>query len=317
MFRFKSSDDSDQWFDSFSFGDDSYFEIDTVKTENDHFSFFGFNLFESEETFQDDHPKSRSKLNYYDNSAKNGKQKLEKRSAAAATRNTTEENDTVTQGNNPPKGTFWRPQRMSRLQERFDKHEILKDLKRQDEDQGKSEISDESKNVGIMQKIKGNISRTIGNMKSSDLVESRDDTILSSRRSYHEPVDTTSREGIENNNGILLDKRCFPSWSRMKQRPINPEPLFTINEFESPSKLSTVPSKTNQYDKYVEVNASKQNHYATSSSTSRQPAKHNKREYKLSRPRHMDKKPSNFDYDIWDDDSVSSGWFSLESLDAR
>lgn len=297
------------------------FEEDTIEQDVGTFSFFGFNLFELDETLQHD---------VHDDESVHDDKFVETTNEEAE-----EMYDSTTDSKCSSRRGFWQSARDS---------------------------NSDAKDVSVLSKIKGNLSRTLGNMKPTDLnfaerirftsrrgsgktfdcvrsndCDSRDDFERSRGATYVDSFDSMSRD-INDDEGRMHEKKCFPSWNLKKNRvPAGIlEPMHTIKEAEAISTVNVPPAKkTTQSERYAVHDSPSHrhhhhhHHHRSSASrgvgtTRHSSSKYDQRQYvsnsappKLLRATGAYIKPSNYDDNIWDDASTSSGWFSLESLDAR
>jgi hypothetical protein len=321
MFRSRAS-----LVEDFHQAESATFEEDTLKPGVGTFSFFGFNLFEADETLQYD-VDDESVAD--DISIKNSNSE------------SNESYDSAVNAKGTPRRAFW---------------QSLKNKNRQ-----ALENDEDARDVGVMTKIKGNLSRTLASIKhTTDLnlaerirspsrrgtgkvvvdrvhfqdvdpkYESRDDMERSRGTMNFDSFDSTSRD-VYGEEGIA-DKKCFPSWSLKKNRAKagTMEPMFTIKEAESINTMNTqYATNSVKQERYTQqyLPTQRHHHHHRSSSGAVGTTRHmpNDQHQKcLRRPRSKPLrstgtyiKPSNYDDNIWDDQSTSSGWFSLESLDAR
>ena len=150
-----------------------------------------------------------------------------------------------------------------------------------------------------------------GDDDANPYCDTRDD---SERELTHvESMESFSRDDEEQRSSDT-HRKCFPFWPLKKRRGHSgdpAEPMDTIQETESISTEFAVSTKSVMpytHDKY---------HVPSSSSS---PSRHRPSPRRAAAPLRTTGtyiKPSNYDDNIWDDQSASSGWFSLESLDAR
>ena len=324
MFGFKAAEEEVRQAESESFDEG------TVKSDTGAFSFFGFNLFEADETLQ------------YDDDESIKEEKLVKDTIP-----TVEESfDSAIDSKTGPKRAFWYSHGNSRNVD--NEYQI---------DNGE----EPKKGVGVMTKIKGNLSRTLTSIKHAELnlaerirstskrtgkifdrshskevdkYETRDDLERNHRTSYVDSFDSTSIDAYDER--LTSDKKCFPSWplKKISATARDMEPMGTIQETESiGTQNSRSLAKRDPPDKYVV-------HHTPSHQHPHHHPHHRPSSGTVGTPRHSSKKstprryvntipskplrtngtyvkPSNYDDNIWDDQSTSSGWFSLESLDAR
>jgi hypothetical protein len=296
------------------------FEEGTVKSDNGGaFSFFGFNLFEADETLQHDIDEDESV-------------KDEKVSIKNSATDIGEIYDFSVEANDTPtKRAFW-PSRTNNTRN--------------------VESGNDSTEVSVISKIKGNLSKTLRHIKNVDLhlVERIRST---SRRGTGKAFDTTEDTNYESRDvesisrnfyddeGRIGDRKCFPSWSPLKKSrtPTSVNvPMNTIPEVMEPihyaAKFTPVVQKITTAEKHSPSYRPAKNHHqyhhhhssSNSARTNRHSSskKYDQRSYVNRAPSKNVRsttgtyiKPSNYDDNIWDDQSTSSGWFSLESLDAR
>lgn len=321
MFRSKATQEEVHYAESESFDEG------TIKSDIGTFSFFGFNFFEVDETLQNDDDESVT----------------EEAPVEDIATKTEGFNDSSVDSKGKPKRVFWLSQTNTRNVDR----------------DGPMDGGDTSMGMGVITKIKGNLSRTIGNIKHVELnlaerkrstskrtgkifdrtlskdvdkYETRDDLEQNHGTTYIDSFESTSRDVYDDMRSS--DKKCFPSWPLKKNSATERyiEPMQTIQETESIHPLNarsaTKPNKSNEYDGYY---TSSHRHRSSSGTVRTSASRHTSKPYNAQRshvhhnttkPQQLRTngtyiKPSNYDDNIWDDESTSSGWFSLESLDAR
>ena len=317
MFRSRAAPDDVQHAETTSFDED------TIKSDIGTFSFFGFNLFEVDDTLQHD---------VDDESVK------EEAPIKSEISEVKEPCDVTVDSKGTPRRAFWQSSRdsgddskdrsvMTKLKGNLSR--TLGSIKRAD--------------LNLAERIRSTSQRTgklfdrVHFKEVDHQSESRDDLERSRATTYVESFDSVSRDAYD--EGRSTDKKCFPSWSLKKNRATAGfiEPMNTINETElsRPVEKAHKPEKNTEQHSYVPHNHHDHHHHHHRSSTraagkprhsSRKYEHQHQREYVSSR-RAPSKpqlrttgtyvKPSNYDDNIWDDQSTSSGWFSLESLDAR
>ena len=308
MFRFKATQDQAHQAEPESL-DDS-----TIKSDIGAFSFFGFNLFEGDETLQYDDVESF---------------KVREDSPAM---------DTAPKTETKSKRVFRASQAHSRNMD----------------DDCQVDGGDETKSVGVMTKIKGNLSRTLGSIKNVDLkiaerirstskrtgkifdrghskeaekYETRDDFEQNHGTSYVDSFELTSRDAYDEVQSS--DKKCYPVWPLKKTRATTRciEPMHTIQELNVEHH-----TPSNRHQQHQQQQHHQHQHHRRSSSGAVGTTRHSSNKYDDQPQYYVNTttpskqlrtngstyvKASNYDDNIWDDQSTSSGWFSLESLDAR
>jgi hypothetical protein len=335
MFGRRETRDKAQW-DEWS-GDDSWSasNVESVASAKSPFSFFSFNLFESEEKFQagssnsdgsDDHDDDMEEkpqtslfgLAWSREETEQVDRKQEIKSLTPTNKHddfqdssTYNADGSSTETESKPKGLFWRQGR---------KQNVLPN-------HGRNVRWDISEDVASSKPAPINLKTIRGYAKPKDLIQKhllrnknydfRDDIEANSsrvsgqqqRESVVHPFFSGHPTFEDRGDGITANKKCFPSWP-FKNRVSSPEELIVPEpEWKPVVFVPTSIEKVIRSTPTVKADEPPTGPSLAAKISATRKKAHSQRS-----------SPYRFDVaedDIWDDDTTSSGWFSLESLDGR
>jgi hypothetical protein len=322
MFRNKASQNNGSVGASTSFENDSWSDKQTVTSNMDKYSFFGFNLFETEETLI-----VEEQANSIKNSGCDEESVKTEAYNKGDVRNQGLANNVSTPNlKDATKRSFWKPQMKLRGLESAGGNI-------------QGERSDAGHDIGLLRKIKENMSRTKRCLKPPEpemtlseklrpilngatlaTDDSRDDVGKRYGMGHRESNGATSRDvvGSGPDKSSNDTKRYVPTTrpTRSTTTTSSKELLCNFHESGSSSQKAIIMPAKYAVNKTTSHRNEKSYSSASTSRPTRNYGRQNNNDYTREEPYQKYKKASNYDNNMWDDESTSSGWFSLESLDA-